>query len=78
MLVFEAGLEGLQKAHRTGLERELTMLPYVYAMLSTDHDEANREVFLQEDLENLQLVGLVLRGPKKSVENAIKGLSLHP
>ncbi|WP_062382848.1 DUF2000 family protein [Pseudomonas abietaniphila] len=78
MLVFEAGLEGLQKAHRTGLERELTMLPYVNAMFSTGHDEANREVFLQEDPENLQLVGLVLRGPKKSVDKAIKGLSLHP
>ena len=78
MLVFEAGLEGLQKAHRVGLERELTMLPYVNAMFSTGHDEANREVFLQEDPENLQLVGLVLRGPKKSVDKAIKGLSLHP
>jgi hypothetical protein len=78
MLVFESGLEGLQKAHRTGLERELTMLPYVYAMFSTGHDEANREVFLQEDPENLQLVGLALRGPKKSVDKAIKGLSLHP
>jgi len=78
MLVFEASLEALQKAHRTGLERELTMLPYVYAMFSTGHDEANREVFLQEDPENLQLVGLVLRGAKKSVDKAIKGLSLHP
>jgi len=78
MLVFEAGLEGLQNAHRVGLERELTMLPYVNAMFSTGHDEANREVFLQEDPENLQLVGLVLRGPKKSVDKAIKGLSLHP
>ena len=78
MLVFEADLEGLQKAHRTGLERELTILPYVYEMFSTGHDEANREVFLQEDPEKLQLVGLVLRGPTKSVDKAIKGLSLHP
>lgn len=78
MLVFEADLEGLQKAHRVGLKRELTLLPYVYAMFSTGHDEANREVFLQEDPENLQLVGLALRGTKKSVDKAIKGLSLHP
>lgn len=53
------------------------MLPYVYAIFSTGHDEANREAFLQKDPENLQLVGLALRGPKKSVDKAIKGLSLH-
>lgn len=46
------------------------MLPYVYAIFSTGHDEANREAFLQKDPENLQLVGLALRGPKKSVDNA--------
>ncbi|RAU44025.1 MULTISPECIES: DUF2000 family protein [unclassified Pseudomonas] len=78
MLVFEAGLDGLQKAHRIGLEQALTMLPYVFAMFSTGHDEANRAVFLEEDPDNLQLVGLALRGPRKAVDKAIKGLPLHP
>ncbi|MDH0748788.1 DUF2000 family protein [Pseudomonas sp. GD03842] len=78
MLVFEAGLDGLQKAHRIGLERALTMLPYVFAMFSTGHDEANRAVFLEEDPDNLQLVGLALRGPRKAIDKAIKGLPLHP
>lgn len=78
MLVFEAALDGLQKAHRIGLERALTMLPYVFAMFSTGHDEANRAVFLEEDPDNLQLVGLALRGPRKAVDKAIKGLPLHP
>lgn len=77
MLIFEADLAGLQKAHRAGLERELTMLPYVFAMFSTNHDEANREVFLAEDPNNMDLVGLALRGPKKAVDKAVKGLSLH-
>jgi hypothetical protein len=77
MLVFEADLPGLQNVHRMGLERKLTMLPYVFAMFSTGHGEANRKVFQEKDPENLQLVNLVLRGPKKSVDKAIKGLSLH-
>lgn len=77
MMVFEADLAGLQKAHRVGRERELTMQPYVYAMFATGHDEANRQVFLAEDPSNLNLVGLALRGPKKAVDKAIKGLSLH-
>lgn len=78
VLVFEGDLPALQKAHRVGLERELTLVPYVFAMFSTGHDAANREVFMAEEAENLNLVGLALRGPKKAVDKAIKGLSLHP
>jgi len=78
MLVFASDLDGLQKTHRKGLERELTLIPYVEAMFSTGHDEANRAVFLAEDAENLNLVGMALLGPKKQVDKVIKGLKLHP
>ncbi|MBK5144170.1 DUF2000 domain-containing protein [Budviciaceae bacterium BWR-B9] len=77
MLIFEADLSGLQNAHRKGLERELTLVPYVHAMFSTGHDEANRQVFLAEDPNNMNLVGLAICGSKKVVDKAIKGLSLH-
>lgn len=78
ILIFEADLAALQAAHRIGLEREIIVLPYVSAMFSTGHDAANREAFLAEDPGNLNLVGLALRGRKKAVEKATKGLSLHP
>lgn len=77
MLIFEADVAGLQTVQRKGFERELTMIPYVHAMFSTGHDEANRDVFLAEDAENMNLVGLGLRGPKKVVDKVIKGLALH-
>ncbi|MDZ7280180.1 DUF2000 domain-containing protein [Pantoea eucrina] len=77
MRVFAADLSGLQRAHQQALTRELTMIPYVEAMFSTGHDEANRAAFRAEDPDNLNLVGLALRGPKKAVDKAIKGLALH-
>ncbi|BAN48038.1 DUF2000 domain-containing protein [Metapseudomonas resinovorans] len=77
MLIFEGDIAGLQKARHAGIARDLTILPYVSAMFSTYHDEANRAVFLAEDPENMDLVGLALRGPKKAVDKAIKGLALH-
>ncbi|MBO9873315.1 MULTISPECIES: DUF2000 family protein [Xanthomonas] len=77
MLVFEADLDGLQAAHRVGLAREITVLPYVFAMFSTGHDAANRQAFAAEDPGHLNLVGLGLRGPKKAIEKATKGLALH-
>lgn len=77
MMVYESDLAGLQAAHRIGLERELTLVPYVFAMFSTGHDEANREAFRAGDPDNLDFVGLALRGTKKSVDKAVKGLALH-
>ncbi|ROM69777.1 hypothetical protein BK653_12545 [Pseudomonas brassicacearum] len=77
ILIFEADLAGLQTAHRIALSRGITVLPYVFAMFSTGHDEANREAFLIEDPNSLNLVGIGIRGPKKGVEKATKGLSLH-
>jgi hypothetical protein len=77
MLVFAADLPGLQAAHRQALSRELKIVPYVHAMFSTGHDAANREVFRAGDAANLDFVGLALHGPKKAVDKAVKGLSLH-
>jgi len=77
MLIFSASRAQLQGAHRVALERELATTVYVGAMFSTGHDEANREVFRKENPEDLDLVGLALRGDRKQVDKAVKGLSLH-
>ncbi|MDH0862980.1 DUF2000 domain-containing protein [Mitsuaria sp. GD03876] len=77
MLVFEGNLDGLRAAHREGLDRGLTLVPYVHAMFSTGNDADNRRVFLAGDADHPDLVGLALRGPKKAVDKAVKGLTLH-
>jgi hypothetical protein len=77
VLVFRGGLDELQAARRRALERGLAVLPYVEAMFATGHDAANRAVFAEEDPEAPNLVGLALRGPKKHVDKAVKGLALH-
>jgi hypothetical protein len=47
-------------------------------MFSTGHDAANREAFRSEPADTPDLVGLALYGPKKDVDRAVKGASLHP
>src|SRR3546814_11445600 len=71
ILVFESDLDGLQAAHREGIKRELAMVPYIHGMFSTGHDEANRQVFLADDANNLELVGLALRGRKKADRTSV-------
>jgi len=78
MLAFEADLAGLQAAHKVGLERELTMLPYVHAMFSTGHDEANRAAVKAVPGDALDLVGFAMHEDRKDVDRVLKGLSLHP
>lgn len=77
MLVFAGDRDALRTAHRAALARELAIVPYVAAMFTTGHDAANRAVFAAGDPEDLDLVGLAVRGPKKAVDKALKGLSLH-
>lgn len=78
ILVFAAQPSGLLRAWRVGIERGLTRAVYVRAMFETGHDEANRAVFKAEPADTPDLVGLALRGPRKDVDNATKGASLHP
>jgi hypothetical protein len=77
VLVFAANRVQLQSAHRVALERGLTTAIYVAAMFATGHDTANRAAFRAENMDDPDLVGLALRGEKKQVDKATKGLQLH-
>jgi len=77
MLVFAADRAGLHAAHGRAVERGLTVVPYVAAMFETGHDAANRAVFRAGDPADPDWVGLALRGPRKAVDKAVKGLALH-
>jgi hypothetical protein len=78
MLVFAATPEVLRRGYLAAIARGLTRAVYVRAMFSTGHDAANRQAFLAEPADTPDLVGLALRGPKKDIDKAVKGASLHP
>ena len=78
ILIFAADAGTLLRAYRQGIERGLSRAVYVRAMFSTGHDEANRAAFRLEAADAPDLVGIALRGPRKDVDKATKGASLHP
>ena len=77
ILIFAANAEGLAHAWRVGIERGLTRAVYVRAMFATGYDAANRAAFKAEPADAPDLVGIGLRGAKRDVDRATKGLSLH-
>lgn len=77
MMILKADIGGLQRVHRQAIERGLDCAVYVRAMFSTGHDQANREAFMAEPASAPELVGIAIRGEKKAVDKAIKGLKLH-
>lgn len=77
MIIYAADPEGLQRAWRKGIERELARAAYVRAMFSSGHDAANRAVFRAEPADAPDLVGLALRGPRNAIDKTVKGLALH-
>ena len=78
MLIFAASENEMKRAHRISGEKGLSTAAYVRAMFSTGHDAANREAFKAEPADAPDLVGIAIRGPKKDVDKAIKGVKLHP
>jgi hypothetical protein len=78
ILIFAARPEALLRAYHVGIERSLRRAVYVRAMFSTGHDAANRAVFKAEPADTPDLVGVALRGAKRDVDKATKGLALHP
>ncbi|GGE22953.1 hypothetical protein GCM10011390_47970 [Aureimonas endophytica] len=78
MLIFAASGEILRRARDQALQRGLVRAAYSRSMFATGHDAANRAVFKAEPAEAPDLVGLALHGPRKDVDRATKGASLHP
>ncbi|QSQ18798.1 DUF2000 domain-containing protein [Pyxidicoccus parkwayensis] len=79
VLVFQATREQLREAYAKAVGSDETQLSiYTEDLFSTPHDEANRAAVRGVRSEDLNLVGLAVRGRKKAMDKLTKGLVLHP
>lgn len=77
VLILGADADGLAKAHRRALSRNLPLAVYSQGMFETGNDVDNRAVVSALPAEDLRLVGLATRGIRSDVDKALKGLKLH-
>lgn len=75
--VMTADAEVLAKARTKALSRGMALAVYTEELFSTGHDAANREAVAAVAAEDLNVVGIALRGPKNAVDRVVKGARMH-
>ena len=78
ILIFSANREQIKTVYERARKRELPFTVYTEELFSTPNDSENRAAVRAVKSEDLNLVGLALRGKKKVMDKTLKGLSLHP
>lgn len=74
IFVFGASLEELQRSHLRALSRELKPAIYIEEMFKTTNDADNRAAFAAAPVDSLNLVGLGLHAPRKTIDKVTNGL----
>src|SRR5690349_7952813 len=78
IMIFGADQAQIRAVYEQALGRDVLFTIYTEELFATPHDEANRAAVEARRSEDLNLVGLALRGKKKLMDKLLKGLSLHP
>lgn len=77
VLLFEADGARLRQVHAAALARGFALAVYTRELFSTGDDRANRAAVAAVRRDDLDLVGVALRGPRNAVDKVTKGLALH-
>lgn len=77
MVVLTGDAATVARARRKCLELDVQASAYVEDMFATGHDAANRAVFAESDPDDVRLVGLAFRAPKKTADKISKGARMH-
>ena len=78
VLVFEGSKETMTAAHSRALSRSLLCAVFTSDLFATGNDRDNRAAVEAVGKDQLDLVGLVVHGPRNAVDKALKGARMHP
>ena len=78
VLVYSATADELTTVHGRALARQLDVGVYIDEMFKTGNDGDNRAAVRAVAVSDLDLVGLVVYGPRNALDKVLKGLRLHP
>ncbi|RKF29243.1 DUF2000 domain-containing protein [Micromonospora globbae] len=77
VLVFAGDRDVLTAAHDRALTLGVPLSIFTQELFGTGNDRDNRAAVRAVPRDKLDLVGLALHGPRKAVDKALKGATLH-
>lgn len=78
VLVMTADAALLARAREKATTRDdIALAVYTSDLFATSHDEANRAAVAAVRADDLDLVGIAVRGPKNVVDRLLKGARMH-
>lgn len=76
MMIGAPGLLGRPRAKAASRD-DVALAIYTRELFATNHDEANRAAVAAVASDDLDLVGIALRGPRNTVDRIVKGAHFH-
>jgi hypothetical protein len=77
VLVLTASAAALAAARARAVGRGVPLAVYTRDLFTTGHDAANRAAVAAVAADELDLVGLAVRGPRNVVDRIVKGARMH-
>lgn len=77
IMIHSASGEQLKELLKKALNKEVAISIFTEELFETYNDEDNREMVSRLKTEELNLVGLGIRGKKNQVDRLLKGVELH-
>ncbi|MGW7077448.1 DUF2000 family protein [Streptomyces sp. NPDC054871] len=77
VLVFEGSKETLTTAHARVLSRSLPRAVFTSDLFATGNDRDNRAAVRAVPSDQLDLVGILVHGPRNAVDKVLKGARMH-
>ncbi|MGW5739620.1 MULTISPECIES: DUF2000 family protein [Streptomyces] len=78
VMVFEGSKENLTAAHDRALSRALPRAVFTSDLFATGNDRDNRAAVRAVPKSRLDLVGILVHGPRNAVDKVLKGARMHP
>lgn len=78
VVVMSADAGTLTAARSRAVGRGVPLAVYTRELFTTGHDAANRAAVAAVGADELDLVGVGLRGPRNVVDRIVKGARMHP
>ncbi len=77
IMIHSATGERMKELLQTALTKEVVIAIFTEELFMTFNDEDNRAMVAQLKTEELNLVGIAIRGKKNQVDRLLKGFDLH-